>query len=188
MRVFPDSFTWGAAASSYQIEGAPFEDGKGPSVWDMMCRQPGRIYEGQTGEVACDHYHRYKEDVALMRDIGLKAYRLSLSWPRVLPEGTGSVNTKGLEFYDKLSDELLASGIQPWVTLFHWDFPYELYCRGGWLNPDSPAWFSDYAQVVVDKLSDRVAHWITINEPQCFVGLGLRDGRQAPGDRLGLHE
>jgi beta-glucosidase len=188
MTTFPKIFTWGAAAASYQIEGAAFEDGKGLSVWDMMCRQPGRIWEGQNGSVACDHYHRYKEDVALMKEIGLKAYRLSLSWPRVIPNGTGAINEKGLEFYDKLVDELLAAKIEPWVTLFHWDFPHALYCCGGWLNDQSPDWFADYTRVIVDRLSDRVSQWMTLNEPQCFLGLGLQQGRHAPGDRLGRYE
>lgn len=186
--VFPEKFVWGAAAASYQIEGATFEDGKGLSVWDMMCRQPGRIWEGQSGAVACDHYHLYKTDVALMRQIGLQAYRLSVSWPRVIPQGTGAINAKGLDFYDKLIDELLGAGVEPWVTLFHWDFPYELYCNGGWLNRNSPDWFAEYARVVVDKLSDRVTNWMTLNEPQCFLGLGLQQGRHAPGDHLGRHE
>lgn len=185
---FPDNFVWGGATASYQIEGAAAEDGKGLSVWDMMCRQQTRIAGGQNGNIACDHYHRYREDVSLMSDLGLKAYRFSVSWPRVLPNGVGVVNAKGLEFYDKLVDELLSAGIDPWITLFHWDFPHELYCRGGWLNPDSPMWFADYTQVIVDRLSDRVSRWFTLNEPQCFVGLGLRQGLQAPGDRLGVHE
>ncbi|MDP6107706.1 MAG: family 1 glycosylhydrolase, partial [Candidatus Brocadiia bacterium] len=169
---FPEGFVWGAAAASYQIEGAWNEDGKGMSVWDMLCRRPGAIWEGQSGDVACDHYHRYREDVALMKGIGLGAYRLSISWPRVIPEGVGAVNEKGLDFYDRLIDELRAAGITPYVTLFHWDYPYELYCRGGWLSPDSPQWFADYVGVVVDRLSDRVQDWMTFNEMQCFMGLG----------------
>ena len=185
---FPKSFVWGAAAASYQIEGAAFEDGKGASVWDMFCRKPGVIRNGENGDVACDHYHRFKEDVALMKQIGLKAYRLSISWPRLIPAGTGQVNPAGLAFYDALVDELLSAGIQPYVTLFHWDFPYELYLRGGWLNPDSPDWFADYTRVVVDRLSDRVSYWMTLNEPQCFIGSGHRDGDDAPGDRLGWSE
>ncbi len=185
---FPVDFAWGVAAAAFQIEGAANADGKGLSVWDMMCRQSGRVYEGHTGDVACDHYHRYREDVAIMRGIGVKAYRLSVSWPRVIPGGTGAVNEAGLAFYDRLVDELLTAGIQPWVTLFHWDFPYELYCRGGWLNRDSAEWFADYTRVVVDRLSDRVGHWMTLNEPQCFAGLGHYHGVQAPGDRLGLAE
>ena len=185
---FPKGFVWGASAASYQVEGAAFEDGKGASVWDMMCRKEGAVWNGQSGEVACDHYHRYEEDVALMKQIGLKAYRLSICWPRVMPAGTGSVNPKGLEFCDRLVDELLAAGIAPYVTLFHWDYPLELYYRGGWLNPDSPDWFAGYARVVVERLSDRVTHWMTLNEPQCFVGLGHRDGVHAPGDTLAFGE
>jgi len=185
---FPKDFVWGAAAASYQIEGAAFEDGKGLSVWDMMCRQEGRIWSGHTGDVACDHYHRHAEDVGYMKQLGLRAYRLSISWPRVIPAGAGEVNDKGLEFYDRLIDELLAAGVQPYVTLFHWDYPYELYCRGGWLNAESPEWFADYTKVIVEKLSDRVRHWITLNEPQCFVGLGHQKGNHAPGDKLGLEE
>jgi beta-glucosidase len=186
--TFPSEFTWGAAAASYQIEGATRTDGRGPSVWDMFCRLPGRVWEGHTGDVACDHYNRWKEDVALMKSVGLKAYRLSIAWPRVIPSGTGAVNARGLEFYDQLVDGLLEAGIEPWVTLFHWDFPYELYLRGGWLNRESVNWFGDYTDVVVRKLSDRVSNWMTLNEPQCFIGLGLRDGIHAPGDKLGLKE
>ena len=185
---FPTNFTWGVAAASYQIEGAWNEDGKGTSVWDMLTRQPDRIWEGHTGDVACDHYHRYPEDVSLMREIGVNAYRLSISWPRVIPAGTGTVNMKGLGFYDRLIDELLAKEIEPWITLFHWDYPYELFLRGGWLNPESPKWFADYVEVVVDRLSDRVDHWITLNEPQCFLHLGHSVGDHAPGLKLGLHE
>jgi len=185
---FRDDFAWGAAAAAYQIEGAHLEDGKGLSVWDQMCREPGRIWQGHTGDVACDHYHRYAEDVALMKEIGLSAYRLSISWPRVMPDGVGSVNEKGLAFYDRLIDELIAAGIQPWVTLFHWDYPYSLYCRGGWLNRDSSDWFAEYARVMVEKLSDRVSHWITLNEPQCFVGLGHRSGVHAPGLKLDMSD
>ena len=181
---FPKDFVWGAAAASYQIEGAAGEDGKGLSVWDMFCQKPGTVWNGHTGDVACDHYHLYKEDVALMKDLGLQAYRFSISWPRILPEGIGAVNPNGLDFYDRLIDELLAANIAPYITLFHWDYPYELYRKGGWLNPDSPAWFAEYTQVVVDKLSDRVRNWMTFNEPQVFIGLGHQEGRHAPGDRL----
>ena len=185
---FPKDFVWGAAAASYQVEGAWDEDGKGLSVWDMLTRQPGKVWEGHTGNVACDHYHRYKEDVGLMRELGLHAYRLSISWPRVLPQGTGSVNKAGLAFYDRLIDELLANGIEPWVTLFHWDYPYDLFQRGGWLNPDSPKWFADYTAIVVDRLSDRVTHWMTLNEAQCFIGLGHQTDNGAPGLKLGMAE
>jgi beta-glucosidase len=186
--AFPENFVWGAATSAYQIEGAANEEGRGESVWDMFCRQPGRVHEGCTGRTACDHYHRYKHDVSIMHSLGIPAYRFSVSWPRVLPAGTGGVNAPGLAFYDRLVDELLTAGIQPWVTLFHWDFPYALYCRGGWLNRESVEWFSDYAQVVVRALSDRVTHWLTFNEPQCFVGFGHLSGVHAPGVRHGLRE
>ncbi|MEA3395994.1 MAG: GH1 family beta-glucosidase [Chloroflexota bacterium] len=185
---FPKDFVWGAAAASYQVEGGADEDGRGLSVWDMLCRQPGKIWEGNTGAVACDHYHRYAEDARLMRKIGLQAYRLSISWPRVLPEGVGAVNEPGLAFYDRLVDALLENGMEPWVTLFHWDYPYALYCRGGWLNRDSANWFADYAAVVVDRLSDRVSHWMPQNEPQCYLGLGHLVGRHAPGLRMGFAE
>ncbi|HYP16112.1 MAG TPA: family 1 glycosylhydrolase, partial [Opitutus sp.] len=183
---FPSGFVWGAATSSYQIEGAVDEGGRGPSVWDAFCSLPGRVHGGDNGAVACEHYRRAPDDVALMRELGLQAYRFSIAWPRVLPEGTGHVNALGLGFYDRLVDQLLAAGIEPWVTLFHWDYPLPLYRRGGWLNPDSPRWFADYTRVVVDKLSDRVSHWITLNEPQCFVGLGHDTGIHAPGDKLPL--
>ena len=152
---FPENFVWAATTTSYQYEGAAFEDGKGLSVWDMFCRREGVIYKNHNGDIACDFYHRYKDDIALMKEIGIKACRLSICWPRVIPEGVGAVNPKGIEFYDSLIDELLAAGIDPWVTLFHWEYPYELYCRGGWHNPDSSDWFADYVRVIVEKLSDR---------------------------------
>jgi beta-glucosidase len=182
--MFPKNFVWGAASASYQVEGAAYEDGKGPSVWDEFCKKEKAIKEGNTGDVACDHYHRYKEDVAMMKQIGLKAYRLSISWPRVLPGGTGAVNEKGLAFYDRLIDELLAAGVTPFVTLFHWDYPQELFTRGGWQNADSPQWFADYAQVIARRLGDRVTHWMTLNEPQCTVTLGHGSGVHAPGLKL----
>jgi len=185
---FPKDFVWGAATASYQIEGGAYEDGKGLSVWDMMCRQPGKVWEGNTGDVACDHYHRYQEDARLMGEIGLKGYRLSISWPRVLPEGVGATNPKGLAFYDRLIDALLENDVQPWVTLFHWDYPYALYLRGGWLNPDSSDWFAEYTRVVIDKLSDRVCNWMTLNEPQVFIGAGHQGGRHAPGLQLGFSD
>ena len=181
---FPAGFVWGAAAASYQIEGGAHDDGRGLSVWDMFCRKEGAIFSGHTGDIACDHYHRWRDDVKLMKDLGLHAYRLSVAWPRVLPAGGGSINEKGMAFYDRLVDSLLDDGITPHVTLFHWDYPYELYCRGGWLNPDSPAWFADYTKLLAQRLGDRVQHWITLNEPQCFLGLGHHDGIQAPGLKL----
>lgn len=185
---FPEGFAWGAAAASYQIEGAATEDGKGPSTWDMFCRKPGAVWNEQNGNVACDHYHRYAEDVALMKQIGLRAYRLSVSWPRVMPDGVGRVNEAGLAFYDRLVDELLEAGIEPWVTLFHWDYPLELYYRGGWLNRETADWFAEYTDCVVRRLSDRVRCWMTLNEPQVFLGAGHMEGRHAPGDRLAFRE
>jgi beta-glucosidase len=185
---FGKDFTWGAATSSYQIEGAAYRDGGGSSVWDMLGRQAGKIAHGDTGETACDHYNRYTNDVALMAEIGLQAYRFSISWPRVLPDGAGKVNQQGLDFYSRLVDALLEKNITPWITLFHWDFPYALYCRGGWLNRDSADWFADYTALVVDRLSDRVSRWITFNEPQCFIGLGHQDGTHAPGLKMGVSE
>jgi len=181
---FPHDFAWGVATAAYQVEGAATEDGRGPSVWDVFSRKPGAVFEGHTGDVACDHYHRYKEDVALMKTLGAKAYRFSVSWTRVLPEGAGAPNPKGFDFYNRLLDELGKVGIQPLCTLFHWDFPQALYTRGGWLNRDVAGWFADYAALVASKLGDRVKHWLTQNEPQCFIGLGMRDGVHAPGDRL----
>ena len=186
--TFPENFAWGAAAASYQIEGAATADGKGPSVWDMFCRKPDAIWNGQSGDVACDHYHRYAEDVALMQQIGLKAYRLSVSWPRVLPDGTGKPNQAGLDFYSRLVDALLDANIVPWITLFHWDYPLALYYRGGWLNRDSAGWFGDYAALIAERLGDRVRHFITLNEPQVFIGAGHHEGRHAPGDRLRFPE
>ena len=183
---FPDGFVWGAAAAAYQIEGAALDDGKGPSVWDLFCRTPGAVFGGHTGAVACDHYHRFREDVAMMKAMGLRAYRLSISWPRVLPAGAGAANEAGLAFYDALIDELLGAGITPFVTLFHWDFPEALYYRGGWLNPASSDWFADYAGLVAARLSDRVQHWMTLNEPQVYIQLGHVDGTHAPGLKLSL--
>ncbi|MDA3810028.1 MAG: GH1 family beta-glucosidase [Spirochaetaceae bacterium] len=181
---FKKDFIWGAAAASYQIEGAWNEDGKGFSTWDHFTEKKGSIYEGHSGKIACDHYHRYKEDVQIMKEIGLKSYRFSISWPRVLPNGTGKINTTGLDFYSKLVDELLANEIMPFPTLFHWDYPYELYMKGGWLNRDSSDWFAEYTAAVTEKLSDRVDHWFTLNEPEVFVDLGHITGTHAPGVKL----
>ena len=186
--AFPAGFVWGAATAAYQIEGAAAEDGKGPSIWDAFCKRPGAIWNGQSGDVACDHVHRYKEDVALARSLGLRAYRFSVSWPRVLPAGTGAVNAKGLDFYDRLVDELLGAGIDPWLTLYHWDLPLALYRRGGWLDGDVAGWFADYASLVAKRLGDRVRHFMPLNEPQVFLGAGLVQGRHAPGDKLGHAE
>lgn len=185
---FPKGFTWGAATSSYQVEGAPCTESGGHSIWDMMGRHSGKIIGGDTGRVACDHFHRYREDVDLMAEIGLQAYRFSVSWPRVLPSGVGKVSAEGLDFYSRLVDSLLGNNITPWLTLFHWDFPYDLYCRGGWLNPDSADWFADYTAIIVDRLSDRVDHWCTLNEPQIYIDLGHNQGTHAPGLKMGFAE
>jgi beta-glucosidase len=184
--MFPAGFVWGAASSAYQIEGGATADGRGLSNWDVFCRTPGAIKNAHTGDQSTDHYHKHAADVALMKQIGLRAYRFSLSWSRILPAGDASrgVNQAGLAFYDRLVDDLLAAGIEPWATLFHWDFPYELSLRGGWLNADSPKWFADYAVVVADRLSDRVSNWMTINEPQIYIGHGHIKGDHAPGLKL----
>jgi beta-glucosidase len=184
--TFPADFLWGVATAAYQIEGAAREDGRGPSIWDVFCRQPGAVFERHHGDVACDHYHRYPEDVALMRQLGLQAYRFSVSWPRVMPEGRGAINEKGLDFYDRLVDELLRAGVQPFCTLFHWDLPETLQQAGGFLARDIADWFADYAALVGRRLGDRVRYWVTQNEPQCFIAHGLLDGSKAPGFRLGL--
>ena len=178
---FKKDFTWGAATAAYQIEGAWNEDGKGPSIWDVYSHDPGRIAEGHTGDTACDHYHRFREDVKLMKQLGIKAYRFSISWPRILPNGIGEVNEKGIKFYSDLIDALLECGIEPYITLFHWDYPYALHKKGGWLNDDSVKWFADYAAKVVELYSDRAVNYITFNEPQCFIGSGYLVGDHAPG-------
>ncbi|MET0386592.1 MAG: GH1 family beta-glucosidase [Polyangiales bacterium] len=181
---FPEDFVWGAATAAYQVEGAAHEDGRQDSTWDVFCRRPGAVFEGHSGEVACDHYHRYREDVALMRDLGLQSYRFSVSWSRVLPEGRGTPNPKGLAFYDRLVDELLAAGIRPFCTLFHWDLPQALQRAGGFVNREIAGWFADYAALLGRQLGDRVKWWITQNEPQCYIGMGLASGVHAPGLRL----
>lgn len=182
--AFRKDFLWGAATASYQIEGAAFEDGKGPSVWDRFSHEPGKTYGGHTGDVACDHYHRFEEDTALMAGLGIRNYRFSISWPRVLPEGVGAANEKGLDFYDRLIDALLSRGIRPFVTLFHWDYPSALQARGAWENPDSPAWYEAYVSLCAKRFGDRVKDFITFNEPQCFIGLGYGSGAHAPGYRM----
>ncbi|HIJ65063.1 MAG TPA: beta-glucosidase [Candidatus Hydrogenedentes bacterium] len=184
MKQFPDNFVWGAASAAVQVEGAVAEDGRGPSIWDVFAHTPGKVWRDHHFDTASDQYHRYKEDVAHMKELGLNAYRFSIGWPRVLPEGVGTVNAKGLDYYDRLVDALLGANIAPFVTLYHWDLPYALHLRGGWLNPSSPDWFAEYAAVVVEKLGDRVGHWMTFNEPQCFVGLGYELGQHAPGYKL----
>ena len=178
---FREDFVWGAATSAYQIEGAVKEDGKGEHIWDVYTKEPGKIFEGHTGEIACDHYHRYKEDVQIMKEIGLKGYRFSIDWSRVMPEGKGRVNEAGIAFYNDLIDELLKNDIEPYITMYHWELPYELYKRGGWMNPQIVEWFGEYAKLLAERFSDRVTHFFTLNEPQCFVGLGFVNGEHAPG-------
>jgi beta-glucosidase len=180
-RAFPEGFVWGAATAAYQIEGGATADGRGPSIWDRFSHTPGRVTNGETGDVACDHYHRYREDVALMAELGLDAYRFSVSWPRVLPEGTGRVNEAGLDFYDRLVDELLAHGITPHMTLYHWDLPQALENAGGWPDRSTATAFADYASVVAGRLGDRVRHIATFNEPYVVADHGYRIGSHAPG-------
>lgn len=177
----PDGFLWGAATSSYQIEGAVDADGRGPSIWDTFCRIPGAVIGGDTGDVACDHYHRLDDDLDLMSSLGLQAYRFSVAWPRVVPTGRGAVNEAGLDFYDRLVDGLLERGITPFVTLYHWDLPQALQDEGGWENRATCDAFADYAEVVARRLGDRVGHWITHNEPWVVSFLGHLDGVHAPG-------
>lgn len=178
---FPPGFLWGAATSAYQIEGSPLADGAGPNIWHRFTHTPGATESGETGDVACDHYRRYESDVLLMRELGLSAYRFSIAWARVLPSGRGAVNLPGLAFYDRLVDRLLAQGIAPSATLYHWDLPAALDDQGGWLNRDIAGWFGDYAAVVVRKLGDRVALWSTLNEPWVVSDAGYLHGTHAPG-------
>ncbi|MDX2170852.1 MAG: GH1 family beta-glucosidase [Deltaproteobacteria bacterium] len=178
---FPDGFRWGTATAAYQIEGAWDADGKGPSIWDEFSHTPGRIRDGDTGDAACDHYHRYRDDVALMAELGLDAYRFSISWPRVLPSGSGAANQAGLDFYSRLVDALLERHITPFITLYHWDLPQALQARGGWGSRDIAGWFGDYATLLGRALGDRVTHWITFNEPMAFIVLGHNFGIHAPG-------
>ena len=178
---FPKDFLWGTATASYQIEGFPLADGAGPSIWHRFSHTPGTTHEGDTGDVACDHYHHYKEDVAMMKGLGIKAYRFSIAWPRIFPNGKGKINLKGMDFYDRLVDELMNAGIEPFVTLYHWDLPATLQDEGGWLNRDIANWFSDYADYVFQNLGDRVKHWISLNEPWVTAFMGHMFGIHAPG-------
>lgn len=182
--AFKRDFAWGVASASYQIEGAVNEDGRGLTDWDVYTHQKGNVVDGSNGDVACDHYHLFREDVKLMKELGIPAYRFSICWSRLFPNGCGEFNEKGAKFYSDLIDELLANGIEPYITLFHWDYPYELYKKGGWLNDDSVKWFADYAAKVVELYSDRVKYFITFNEPQCFIGLGHGGGDKAPGVKM----
>lgn len=178
---FPAGFVWGTASASYQVEGSRCEDGRAESIWDRFDSVPGHINNGDTGEIACDHYRRYREDVALMQNMGMKAYRFSVAWPRVCPDAAGQVNESGLQFYSDLVDTLLAAGITPYVTLYHWDLPQSLQDIGGWANPEMPCHFLIYAKAVMSRLGGRVRHWITLNEPYCAAFLGHYEGRHAPG-------
>lgn len=180
---FPQTFLWGSATASYQIEGAWQEDGKGESIWDRFSHMPGKVRDGSNGDVACDHYHRWPEDIALMKDLGLQAYRFSIGWPRILPEGIGAINPKGIDFYSRLVDGLLEAGITPFATLYHWDLPQALQDRGGWPHRSTAEAFVEYADAITRALGDRVKHWITHNEPWCAGMLSHQVGEQAPGWR-----
>lgn len=183
-RAFPEEFIWGTATAAYQVEGAVHADGRGPSVWDTFAHTPGKTFEGETGDVTDDDFHRYKKDVALMKDLGVQGYRFSIAWPRVFPQGTGTPNPRGLDFYKRLLDELHAANIQPFCTLFHWDLPQALQDKGGWTNPAIGHAFADYAAYTVGQLSDRISHWMTINEFGSYIDAGYGDGESAPGVRL----
>jgi beta-glucosidase len=174
-------FTWGVSTSSYQIEGAASEDGRGPSIWDTFSRIPGAVANGDTGDVACDHYHRFEEDLDLMKWLGVNAYHFSISWPRVLPNATGALNKAGMDFYDRLIDGALSRGIEPWPTLYHWDLPQAAQDRGGWNNRDCASWFAEYAHLMAERFGDRIKNWVTINEPFCSAWLGHLYGVMAPG-------
>ncbi len=181
---FPKDFVWGAATAAYQIEGAQLADGKGASIWDSFSSIPGKVLFDQNGNIACDHYHRYKEDVKLMSELGIQAYRFSVSWARVCPNGDGAINEKGLDFYDRLVDALLKYDITPYLTLYHWDMPYALEKKGGFRNRDTIDAFAKYTDAVTKRLGDRCKHYFTLNEPQCFLNLGYKQGIHAPGHKL----
>ena len=183
MIEFPQHFLWGTATSAYQVEGSPLGDGAGPSIWHRFTHTPNLIRDGATGDVACDHYRRFLEDVALMRDLGTNAYRFSVSWSRIMPAGRNAVNPAGLDFYERLVDALLANGIEPMVTLYHWDLPAALDDLGGWLNPDIARWFAEYAAVLFRRLDGRVKLWTTLNEPWVVTDGGYLYGTLAPGHR-----
>jgi len=185
---FKKDFTWGTATASFQVEGAAFEDGKGLNIWDAFSHIEGKTFGGHTGDVACDHYHRLEEDLDIMKSLGLKGYRFSVSWARIIPDGTGEVNQKGIDFYNRLIDGLISRGIKPCMTLYHWDLPYALHLKGGWLNDDMPDIFANYAKVIKENFGDRVHDFITFNEPQVFVGCGYFEGKHAPGYSLSKAE
>lgn len=181
--VLPADFSWGVATSSFQIEGAATADGKGPSIWDDFCRTPNAIDGGDTGIEACDSYHRWPEDLALIKALGVDTYRFSIAWPRIQPSGTGAVNHAGLDYYERLVDDLLAAGVRPFTTLYHWDLPSALQHQGGWMSRDTALRFADFAVLVADRLGDRITDWVTLNEPLCSAWIGHLEGRMAPGIR-----
>ena len=183
---FTKDFKWGAATASFQIEGG--YDQRGESIWDLFCRTPGKIAFSHDGKTACDHYHRFREDIAIMKHMGLKAYRFSISWPRLREDGVGALREDGVRFYNELIDALLENGIEPYITLFHWDLPIELYYKGGWLSPEMPSWFSYYTKKVMECFSDRVSNWFTLNETLCFISVAYANGEHAPGLRLSEEE
>lgn len=180
---FPHNFLWGAATASYQIEGAWNEDGKGESIWDRFSHAPGKVANGDTGDIACNHYHRYLDDIALMRRLGLKAYRFSVSWTRILPAGFGRINLAGLDFYDRLTDALMAANIEPFITIHHWDYPQALYEDGGWIKRDNLHHFADFSAIVSKRLGDRICKWTTFNEPGVIATDGYIGGEHAPGEQ-----
>src|SRR3954449_11603534 len=184
MASYPDDFVWGTATASYQIEGAVSEDGRGPSIWDTFAHTPGAISDGTAGDVADDHYPRYAEDIAILASMGFNAYRFSIAWPRVQPTGSGEVNKAGVAFYDRLVDDLLAHDVAPMATLYHWDLPQALEDAGGWMNRDTADRFGEYAALVAERLADRVAHWVPVNEPNVASLLGYALGMHAPGKAL----
>ncbi|WP_341876707.1 GH1 family beta-glucosidase [Defluviitalea saccharophila] len=181
---FKEDFVWGTATSAYQIEGGALQDGRGLTIWDEFSHTPGKTRFRDHGDNACDSYNRIEEDIEILKELGIKAYRFSISWTRILPKGTGEINPLGLAYYDRLINALIKNNITPFVTLFHWDYPLELYYKGGWLNSDSPKWFAEYVKVVVDHFSDRVQYWVTQNEPECYICNGHEIGRHAPGLQL----
>jgi beta-glucosidase len=178
---FGSDFLWGTSTAAYQIEGAINEDGRAPSIWDVFCQQPGKILNGDTGAVACDHYHLYREDIALMKELGQDVYRFSVAWPRIFPTGKGKLNNAGIDFYQRLVDEIVANGIEPWLCFYHWDLPQALQELGGWTNRDTAGWYTDYAIAVAEKLGDRVGHFVMLNEPMVCSYLGHFLGLHAPG-------
>ncbi|MGC2583777.1 MAG: family 1 glycosylhydrolase, partial [Acidobacteriaceae bacterium] len=187
-RQFPQGFLWGTATAAYQVEGAVHADGRGPSIWDTFSHTPGKTYEGETADVTDDFYHLYKEDVALMKDLGTQTFRFSIAWPRVFPQGTGTPNPKGLDFYKRLLDALQSADITPYCTLYHWDLPQALQDKGGWTNIATSHAFADYAGYTAGQLSDRITHWMTINEFDSFIDDGYQSGNSAPGLKLPLNE